>query len=213
MTLCQQRPDPNALRPQPSRAGERDDWPTPDSLLTALVQHVLPALPGGLLWEPAIGPGAVLASALRAAGRAVVASPIGEDFLTTTRAPSGCVGVTTNPPFNILTEFSQHAVDLLDAGQLQSVTLLWRCDHPGAAERAALWNRAAHVLNCCWRPRWIPNTQVSPRFWFLWITWLRDHTGGPIARAITLVDLRIRPPGLIPDANDQIVAVAREASP
>ena len=38
----QQRPDPNMLRPPVSREGERDNWPTPATLVTALIQFVLP---------------------------------------------------------------------------------------------------------------------------------------------------------------------------
>jgi hypothetical protein len=128
---------------------------------------------------------------LRATGRRVVTSDLvnGADFLTTTRPPRGCVGLVTNPPFNALTEFTDHAIKLLDTGHLQAVTLLWRGDHPGAAERAASYNRAARILICCWRPRWIADTSTPPRFWFQWMTWLRGHTGGPVSHAITPQDI------------------------
>jgi hypothetical protein len=45
--------DPIVLRPQPSRHGEADNWPTPRCLREALIRHVLPGLPLASIWEPA----------------------------------------------------------------------------------------------------------------------------------------------------------------
>ena len=56
-----------ALRPQPSRDGA-DYWPTPASLIGALIPHVLPTLPAGPVWECAAGDGR-LAAAMRDARR------------------------------------------------------------------------------------------------------------------------------------------------
>jgi hypothetical protein len=188
----QQHSDPAVLRPQPSRAGQRDYWETPDSLCRALAEHVAPRLPPGPIWEPASEPDGPVAVALRYAGRRVVTTDIatGVDFLAT---PLHCTELATNPPFNVLTKFSAHAVAWMEQGHLESVTLLWRSDHLGAAERAVLVNRAAHILVCAWRPRWIADSTTSPRFWFVWISWVRAHRTGPVVRAITPADLRDRP--------------------
>ena len=58
-----------ALRPQPKRSGP-DDWSTPCCLTDALVRYVLPGLPPGPIWEPAVGDGA-LVQALERGGRVV----------------------------------------------------------------------------------------------------------------------------------------------
>jgi hypothetical protein len=57
--------DPAARRPSPRRA-DMDFWPTPPCLTSALVEHVLPILPSGPVWECAAGMGH-LVDALRAA--------------------------------------------------------------------------------------------------------------------------------------------------
>src|ERR1700759_3813017 len=59
-----------ALKPQPKRDGA-DFWPTPESLIGALVQCVLRDLPKGPIWECACGDGR-LVSAMQNAGRVVI---------------------------------------------------------------------------------------------------------------------------------------------
>src|SRR5262245_4805106 len=54
--------DPSARRPTPKRA-DKDFWPTPPELRTALIRYVLPLLPEGPVWENAAGDG-VLADTL-----------------------------------------------------------------------------------------------------------------------------------------------------
>src|SRR3954470_11893116 len=92
-----------ALRPPPKRHGA-DVWPTPVALTDALRIHVLPLLPEGIIWEPAAGDGR-LATALRHAGRQVVASDLnsGLDFLRDEPPTTGrFAAIITNPPFNQL---------------------------------------------------------------------------------------------------------------
>jgi hypothetical protein len=93
-----------ALRPHPNCAGP-DNWPTRACLVTALISEVLPNLPAGPIWEPAAGAGGIVA-ALRAAGRAVIATDAWSDDVATRRdflidAPpdDGCM-ILSNPPFH-----------------------------------------------------------------------------------------------------------------
>jgi hypothetical protein len=97
--------------------------------------------------------------------------------------------VCTNPPFNALDAWILHALELLDAGDLAGAVLLLRCDHLGAGRRAAQLNRASRLICCCWRPRWIPGSTTSGRFWFEWVVWLPRHQGGPVTTWLVPEDI------------------------
>jgi hypothetical protein len=186
VSLVARHLDPAVLRPQPSRRGQPDDWPTPPCLRAALLKHVMPVFPIITpIWEAAAGTGE-LANDLSDAGYTVIetdgfdlAQPV--DFLQATPPPLQVPPVLcTNPPFNTLNAWLKHALELLDAGGLSGVVLLLRGDHLGAKSRGPYLNRAARIFVCPWRPRWISGTTTSPRFWFLWAVWMPGHAGGPI---------------------------------
>ena len=175
------RPDPPAQRGQPRRHGP-DAWSTPPDLSAALCRHVLPELPAGPVWEPAVGDGR-LAAAMRRAGRHVITSdlypqdrsaPI--DFLRDP-PPVGTAGVivVTNPPFNQTDAFLARGLDLFDRGHTRGLVLLMRHDHLQAGGRVEVLNRSTFELHCCWRPVWIVGSTGNPRWSFHWITW----TAGP----------------------------------
>jgi hypothetical protein len=191
--------DPTARRPTPKRA-DKDFWPTPPELRTALIRYVLPLLPAGVVWECAAGDG-VLADALMQGGREVILSDIDPqrrgimrlDFLKDDppRATRGAI-LITNPPFNTADEFRERALRLLDSGHLQAVVLLFRADKANTQERAADFNRAAHELTITARTIWIPpadQKKAGPRWWFVWITWLAGRNGPPVNRRINRADL------------------------
>jgi hypothetical protein len=191
--------DPTARRPTPKRA-DKDFWPTPPELRIALVRYVLPLLPAGPVWENAAGDG-VLAEALQQAGREVIRSDIDPqrpgilqlDFLKDVPPPAtrGAI-LITNPPFNIADAFRERALQLLDGGHLQAVVLLHRADKANTQERTADFNRAVHELTVTARTRWIPGSggsEKSPRWWFVWITWLAGREGPPVNRRINRADL------------------------
>jgi hypothetical protein len=77
-------------------------------------------LPGGKIWDPCCGDGAV-ARVLEAHGHDVVATDLmdrgyGEgnrDFMLETRLPDGVTAIVTNPPYDNLFEFIVHALELL----------------------------------------------------------------------------------------------------
>ena len=174
-----------ALRPQPCRDGA-DAWSTPASLIDALITHLLPTLPPGVIWECACGDER-LANAMRSAGRQVVATDLHRvgnriDFLRADPPPPGSFGVVcTNPPFNRLDSFIAHGLQLMDSGRTRSLVLLVRNDALMTDGRVEVLNRAAFALGCNWRARWIPNSTGQPRWAFSWIVWRADHPGPPIA--------------------------------
>jgi hypothetical protein len=182
------RCDPAALRPQPARSG-LDRWPTPNCLTAALIDHVLPLLPDGPVWECAAGDGR-LADALHATGRHVIATDIYpqhpdvmvRDFLTTSAVPLGCPVATTNPPFRQLDRFIARGLSLMDSGQIAGLCLLLRCDSLTAAGRAEALNRAVGLLTCCWRPQWLPVARATGRWSFAWVWWVPDYAGPPRTR-------------------------------
>jgi hypothetical protein len=184
-----------------SRRDDKDFWPTPPELRIALTCYVLPFLPeGGPVWENAAGDG-VLADALIQAGREVILSDIDSqrrgiirlDFLKGDPPPAtrGSI-LITNPPFNIIDEFCERALQLLDAGHLKAVVLLYRADKANTQERIEVLNRAAHELTITARTKWLPGSggsEKSPRWWFTWITWLAGRKGPPVNRRINRADL------------------------
>jgi hypothetical protein len=171
-----------ALRPQPKRDGP-DYWPTTADLAQASVTHVLPHWPPGLVWEPAAGNG-VLVDAWRAAGREVIGTDLfstGHDFLTCAPPAEHLAVIGTNPPNHSWDKFRQRALELMDAGVCDAVTLLARHDYLQAGTRVAVLNRAAEIVSCNWRVRWIAGSKKAPRWSFRWVTWRRDHPGPPVA--------------------------------
>lgn len=100
-------------------ADRKDDlYETPSVAVDSLLRvEKLPQY----LWEPAAGPGSIV-KVLRAAGHTVLASDLvdygvdshfhGRDFLMERKAPDGCQGIITNPPFKLAEEFVEHALEL-----------------------------------------------------------------------------------------------------
>jgi hypothetical protein len=176
--------DPAMMRPQPKRDGA-DSWATPTCLTEALLTHVLPTTPDGIIWEPAAG-NDHLANAMRSAGRIVLSTDIddvfGTDFLTHPMPLDHVAAIITNSPYGRrLTPFIQRGLQHLDAGKAEQLTLLLRFDHLSSKRRVPLLNRAALFVYCCWRPHWLPLSEDSkaPRFSFVWVTWRAGWNGRP----------------------------------
>jgi hypothetical protein len=153
------------------------------------------------LWEPAAGRGAIV-NELRDHGHAVIASDIYDygfplhfvaDFLLRTKAPAGCDAVITNPPYQIATEFTYHALDLAPR-----VYLLLRLAFLESIRRSEILERRGlsrvHVfrrrLPMMHRDGW-SGPRASSAIPFAWFVWARDHHGptvidriGPDLRAV-----------------------------
>jgi hypothetical protein len=147
-----------------------------------LIEHVLPLLPAGTIWECAAGDGR-LARAISSTGRHLIATDIApqhsdvllRDFLTGA-APLGCPITISNPPFKLLDSFLGRGLWLLDAGQVSGLVLLLRCDALTAAGRAVALNRESYIVTCCWRPTWRVPAHAIGRWSFCWCVWLPGCT-------------------------------------
>jgi hypothetical protein len=139
------------------------------------------------IWEPAAGRGAIV-NVLRDAGHAVIASDIFDygfplhfvgDFLEQTEAPAGCECILTNPPFGIIGDFIEHALDLSPRvimlarlAFLESERRTEILEHRGLARVLVFRDRLDMMHRDGWEgPR---STSATP---FAWFSWVRGHPG------------------------------------
>lgn len=140
------------------------------------------------LWEPAAGRGAMV-RVLRAAGHHVLASDLedygdpthfsGYDFLKEARAPNGCQGIVTNPPFKLAEEFVAHALELAPL-----VIMLLRLAFMESARRTPILEGRGlariHVfrkrLPMMHRDQWA-GRKANSGMAFGWFVWDRAHIG------------------------------------
>lgn len=171
-----------------------DFYPTPLSLRRALVDNVtLPT--DGPIWEPCVGSGH-LARTMENEGCTVIGTDLRDesegiygkgntDFFAQQFPPSGATSIITNPPFNMMTKFIEHSLELMDdsSNDITSVITLCRQDHHFTKQRIEMFGRAHFALHCPWRPLWIKpvegETSGNPRWCFVWWGWTKGHSGPP----------------------------------
>jgi hypothetical protein len=145
-----------------------DNWARPDSL--AAVERFKLAI-----WEPACGEGKMTA-VLDGAGHWTVGTDIeqGVDFLVQQHTPLGSIrAIITNPPYNLATEFIEHALTLMRPVR-GIVAMLLRADFDHARTRGHLFARHpafARRIALTRRIRWFEDSKGNPSFnhsWFLW---------------------------------------------
>ena len=113
-----------------------DLYETPSVAVEALLRVL--ALPRGAIWEPACGRGAI-ANVLRAHGHRVVCTDLvdygadstaiyGVDFLRTTELPADVGSILTNPPFKLINEFIDHALQLCPNVVMLARLALWESE-------------------------------------------------------------------------------------
>jgi len=162
-----------------------DLYETPEVATLALLR--VEPLPHRL-WEPAAGRGAMV-RVLRAAGHQVLASDLndygepthfsGRDFLMELKAPEGCQGIVTNPPFKLAEEFVAHALELAPL-----VIMLLRLAFLESARRTPILEgrglARVHVfrkrLPMMHRDQWA-GRKANSGMAFGWFVWDRAHTG------------------------------------
>jgi hypothetical protein len=164
-------------------------YETPAWVTQALVPH-LPEF-DGKIWEPACGSGQMVV-ALRAAGFDVVGTDIvqGQDFLKTEQAPTDTGAVVTNPPYNLATEFIEHA---LSFDVILVVAMLLRTDFDHAANRAHLFGQNttfAQKVVLTTHIRWFENSTNSPSFNHAWFIWSKDWHPPPILKYAGMADVQ-----------------------
>jgi hypothetical protein len=147
------------------------------------------------IWEPCAGRGAI-ANVLRDRGHAVVCSDLIRyddfslhfvgDFMVQTKAPVGCDTIITNPPYQIASEFTRHALDLaprvyllLRLAFLESIRRTEILERRGLA-RVHVFRRRLPMMH---RDGWT-GPRASSAIPFAWFCWNRDHRGPTVVDRI-----------------------------
>lgn len=158
---------------------ERDLYETPPWVTRALVPHLSPY---PQIWEPACGSGQMV-KVLQEAGYTVRFTDIdhGRDFMFE-REKADCI--VTNPPYELATEFVEHALRLTQPYGLVAMLLRTDFDHaksrshlfrdcPAFAKKLVLTKRIAWFVEADGKPK------ASPSFNHAWYIWDWKHEGAP----------------------------------
>jgi hypothetical protein len=173
---------------QRSSLAERGDdvYMTPPVATAALLRRV--QLPRRL-WECACGDGTGILDPLRAAGHEVIGSDLVDygrpdcfwrrDFLFERKVPDGCEGIITNPPFKLVEEFVEHALDLcprvimlLRLAFYESERRCAILEDRGLARILAFRKRLPMMHRAGWEGR-----KANSGMAFAWFVWDRGHVG------------------------------------
>ena len=169
-----------------------DLYETPASATHALADvECLPRC----LWEPASGRGAIV-NVLRYRGHEVIATDIHDygfalhfvaDFLTQTKAPVGCDAIITNPPYQIATEFTRHALNLVPRVYMllrlafyESIRRTDVLEQRGLA-RVHVFRKRLPMMH---RHNWT-GPRASSAIPFAWFVWDRDYPGPAVIDRIS----------------------------
>ena len=169
-----------------------DLYETPASATNALTN--VEQLPHWL-WEPASGRGAIV-NVLRDRGHAVIATDIHDygfplhfmaDFLTQTKAPVDCDAIITNPPYQIATEFTRHALNLVPRVYMllrlafyESIRRTDVLEQRGLA-RVHVFRKRLPMMH---RHNWT-GPRASSAIPFAWFVWDRDYPGPAVIDRIS----------------------------
>jgi len=140
------------------------------------------------IWEPACGPGAIVAE-LRNAGRCVIATDLIDydcpesvakrDFLMEQKAPASVEAIVTNPPFKLAQEFVEHArlmvpktIMLLRLAFLESERRR-KLFSEGDLARVWVFSKRLPMMH---RAGW-DGPKANSGMAFAWFVWDRNHTG------------------------------------
>jgi hypothetical protein len=163
-----------------------DVYMTPPVATAALLRHV--KLPHRL-WECACGDGTGILDPLRAAGHQVIGSDLVDyerpdcfwrrDFLLERKAPAGCEGIVTNPPYKLVEQFVEHALDLcprvimlLRLAFLESEKRCAILEDRGLARVLVFRKRLPMMHRLGWEGR-----KANSGMAFAWFVWDRSHVG------------------------------------
>lgn len=157
---------------------ERDLYETPEWATKALLPH-LPRF--GAVLEPAAATGK-MARVLADVADTVVSTDIdrGDDFLASVHADE-IDAIITNPPYELATEFIEHALGLMKCNR-GLVAMLLRTDFDHAKSRARLFADCpafAKKLVLTRRIKWFEDSKGQPSFNHAWFVWDWRHKGPP----------------------------------
>jgi hypothetical protein len=156
---------------------ERDLYETPSWVTEALIPHLRTDL--AAIWEPAAASGKMVAVLQRLAKtHASDIEPDGCDFLACHQTPDNCEAIVTNPPYELGTQFCEHALRLMQAAR-GVVAMLLRVDFDSAKGRANLFRD-----NPAWAKKLVLTKRIvwfeggkSPSFNHAWYIWDWRHSG------------------------------------
>ncbi len=164
---------------------ERDLYETPEWVTEVISSHA-GATGDGPIWEPACGSGK-MARVLRRYFD-VFESDIesGTDFLQTRTAPhTGMKRIITNPPYELATEFCEHALRLMEPSNGR-VAMLLRTDFDHAKSRShlfgncpAFYKKVVLTNRIVWFEPEPGSKRKSPSFNHAWFIWDWTHEGAP----------------------------------
>src|SRR5262245_20074360 len=167
---------------------------TPPVATETLLRHV--QLPHRL-WEPACGDGTGILDVLRAHGHETIGSDLVDygrsdcfwqrDFLLERKAPNGCKGIVTNPPFKLVEQFVAHALELSPL-----VEMLLRLAFYESERRSDILENCGLKRVLCFRKR-LPmmhrarweGRKANSGMAFAWFVWDRAHAGPPTIERIS----------------------------
>lgn len=157
---------------------ERDLYETPAWVTHALISH-LPRPPQSI-WEPACASGKML-DVLRMSDADTCGTDIdqGKNFLEYTDA-SHFDAIITNPPYELATEFIDHALALIAPRGI--VAMLLRTDFDHAKTRSRLFADCpafAKKVVLTKRIKWFEDSKGQPSFNHAWFIWDWTHQGPP----------------------------------
>jgi hypothetical protein len=182
-------PDQTGAARHPLRMRGADCYETPVEAVHALLAAEKGNVPP-FVWEPCCATCNV-AGVLRSAGIQVWATDLidygspqqnqaGVDFLLESRAPDGCLGAISNPPYQLATQFIEHAIGLVP----YTAMLLRLCFIEGIRRSHILDRHLARIhvfanrLPRMHRRGW-EGPRATSQVAFAWFVFLRDY-GGPI---------------------------------
>lgn len=154
-----------------------DLYETPEWATKAVVPFLPPQ---ATILEPACGSGKMV-RALESAGHKVYGNDIqqGQDFLLTPFCKAEAI--VTNPPFNLATQFIEHALKLMQP-QDGVVAMLLRTDFDHAKTRRHLFDgHSAFSTKLVLTKRivWFDRPGAAPSFNHAWFIWDWQHQGYP----------------------------------
>lgn len=175
---------------------ERDLYETPEWVTEALVPHLANKVFD--VWEPAAGSGKMSRCLAANLADFVYASDIepkfkaqvmAGDFLTYQRWPIidnvTEPAIITNPPYELATEFCEHALKLMEPVQ-GIVAMLLRTDFDHAKSRTHLFRdcpafakKLVLMKRICWFVEADGKPKASPSFNHAWYIWDWKHEGPP----------------------------------
>ncbi len=162
---------------------ERDLYETPEWVTEALIPH-LPREPVHI-WEPAQGSGKMVRPLQSVA--MVTGSDIetGTDFMKTGVRAAMIDAIVTNPPYELGTEFCEHALSLMES-RGGMVAMLMRTDFDHAKSRSHLFRdcpafakKVVLTKRIVWFEPEPGSKGKSPSFNHAWFIWNWRHEGPP----------------------------------